>query len=201
MRNIHSTIDSTNFSTFLSNCYIYCIRFNIVSILATSSWYLTANKRVPTTSFLTIYDRILYWSGKVFLFDFLACKRGYLHRGICNVSDRNNAHYMFSTCLWNVSYRQVGRLIQRQTWKSKLLIENKHVIMTRNDIYSYRIEQAMTIDTLQKNFFGNENLIYKGLIYAVDMHRKAMRLIFLCILIFYNIYIYIYCYIYIAKYA
>jgi hypothetical protein len=64
--------------------------------------------------------------------------------------------------------------------------------MTKTDIYSYRIEQAMTIDTLQKDFLGNDNLIYKGLIYAMDLHRKAMRLIFLCILIFYNIYIYIY---------
>jgi len=60
--------------------------------------------------------------------------------------------------------------------------------MTENDIYSYRIEQAVTIGTLQKDFLRNENLIYKGLIYAVDMHRKAMRLIFLYVLVFYDIY-------------
>ncbi|XP_011350795.1 uncharacterized protein LOC105287078 isoform X2 [Ooceraea biroi] len=42
-------------------------------------------------------------------------------------------------------------------------------------IASYRIEQAMTIGTLDKGCLGNDNLIYKGLIYAVDMHRKAMK--------------------------
>jgi len=41
-------------------------------------------------------------------------------------------------------------------------------------ICSYRIKRAMTIKNRQKN----ENLIYKGLICAVDMHRKAMQLVF-----------------------
>jgi len=41
-------------------------------------------------------------------------------------------------------------------------------------ICSYRIKRAMTIKNLQKN----ENLIYKGLICAVNMHRKAMQLVF-----------------------
>lgn len=43
---------------------------------------------------------------------------------------------------------------------------------------SYRIEQAMTVGSLHKGSLGNENLIYKGLVYAVDMHRKAMKLIY-----------------------
>lgn len=43
----------------------------------------------------------------------------------------------------------------------------------------YRIERAMTFVTVQKNSLENKNLTYKGLIYAVDMHRKAMRLIFI----------------------
>ncbi|KAH0948754.1 Or9e98 [Eciton burchellii] len=38
-------------------------------------------------------------------------------------------------------------------------------------IASYRIEHAMTIDISNKD----ENIIYKKLIYAVDMHRKAMK--------------------------
>ncbi|XP_067216094.1 uncharacterized protein [Linepithema humile] len=46
-------------------------------------------------------------------------------------------------------------------------------------IACYRIEQAMTICKLRKNYeknnLKNELLIYKGLIYAVDMHREAMN--------------------------
>ncbi|XP_071629412.1 uncharacterized protein [Temnothorax longispinosus] len=42
-------------------------------------------------------------------------------------------------------------------------------------IASYRVKQAITIEILQKNSLKNENLIYKKLIYAVDMHRKAMK--------------------------
>ncbi|XP_024890169.1 uncharacterized protein LOC112466341 isoform X3 [Temnothorax curvispinosus] len=42
-------------------------------------------------------------------------------------------------------------------------------------IASYRVKQAITIEILQKNSLKNENLIYKGLVYAVDMHRKAIK--------------------------
>ncbi|XP_067216115.1 uncharacterized protein [Linepithema humile] len=46
-------------------------------------------------------------------------------------------------------------------------------------IACYRIEQAMTICKLRKNYekksLRNELSIYKGLIYAVDMHREAMK--------------------------
>ncbi|XP_067216142.1 odorant receptor 22c-like isoform X2 [Linepithema humile] len=46
-------------------------------------------------------------------------------------------------------------------------------------IACYRIEQAMIICKLRKNYeknsLRNELSIYKGLIYAVDMHREAMK--------------------------
>ncbi|XP_077280808.1 uncharacterized protein LOC143907741 isoform X2 [Temnothorax americanus] len=42
-------------------------------------------------------------------------------------------------------------------------------------IASYRVKQAITIEILQDNNLKNENLIYKGLVYAVDMHRKAIK--------------------------
>ncbi|XP_011860659.1 PREDICTED: uncharacterized protein LOC105557885 isoform X2 [Vollenhovia emeryi] len=42
-------------------------------------------------------------------------------------------------------------------------------------IASYRVEQAMGFEILRKNSWKKEKLIYKGLIYAVDMHRKAMK--------------------------
>ncbi|XP_025270097.1 uncharacterized protein LOC109610617 [Camponotus floridanus] len=41
-------------------------------------------------------------------------------------------------------------------------------------IVSYRIEQAMTINNLQ-NKSKNENVICKGIIYAVDIHCKAIE--------------------------
>ncbi|XP_011163329.3 uncharacterized protein LOC105198340 isoform X2 [Solenopsis invicta] len=42
-------------------------------------------------------------------------------------------------------------------------------------IASYRIKSAMPYETLRKNSLEYENLIYNRLIYAVDMHRKAMK--------------------------
>ncbi|XP_067216081.1 uncharacterized protein [Linepithema humile] len=42
-------------------------------------------------------------------------------------------------------------------------------------IASYRVEQAMTVCNSRRNCLKSHNLIYKGLIYAVDMHRKAMK--------------------------
>ncbi|XP_071560224.1 odorant receptor 49b-like [Temnothorax nylanderi] len=40
-------------------------------------------------------------------------------------------------------------------------------------IASYRIKQAINI--LQKNFLKSENMVYKEITYAVDIHRKAME--------------------------
>ncbi|XP_019697020.2 uncharacterized protein LOC105183323 isoform X1 [Harpegnathos saltator] len=42
-------------------------------------------------------------------------------------------------------------------------------------ISSYRIEHAMAIGTVQSGNVGNNNRMYKGLIYAIDIHRKAMQ--------------------------
>ncbi|KAL6260674.1 hypothetical protein P5V15_008194 [Pogonomyrmex californicus] len=41
-------------------------------------------------------------------------------------------------------------------------------------IASYRFEKAMIINNLQ-NRFDNEIIIYKGIIYAVNVHRKALQ--------------------------
>ncbi|XP_011064039.1 PREDICTED: uncharacterized protein LOC105151812 [Acromyrmex echinatior] len=43
-------------------------------------------------------------------------------------------------------------------------------------ISSYRIERVMRINMFQNNNLKNENLIFKGMIYAIDIHRQAMRL-------------------------
>lgn len=61
------------------------------------------------------------------------------------------------------------------TNKQKNYNSDKYII----SFYSYRIERAMTINNLQ-NEFENEMVIYKGIIYAVDVHRKAMELVFSC---------------------
>lgn len=45
-------------------------------------------------------------------------------------------------------------------------------------IYSYRIERVMTINVRRMSGTKNANMIYKGIIYAVDMHRKALKLVF-----------------------
>ncbi|XP_019697054.1 odorant receptor 67b-like [Harpegnathos saltator] len=42
-------------------------------------------------------------------------------------------------------------------------------------ISSYRIEHAMAIGTVQSGKAENNNMMYKDLIYAVDIHRKAMQ--------------------------
>lgn len=50
--------------------------------------------------------------------------------------------------------------------------------MSRNNqeiISSYRIEQAMNIDLLKEISSRDEIMISKNIIYAVVIHRKAMR--------------------------
>lgn len=44
-------------------------------------------------------------------------------------------------------------------------------------IYSYRIEKAMEVNMLKDINLHNEITIYKRIIYAVDIHRKAMELV------------------------
>jgi len=44
-------------------------------------------------------------------------------------------------------------------------------------IYSYRFQRAMLINTLQGINVMNEFMIYKRIVYAVDIHRQAMELV------------------------
>lgn len=46
-----------------------------------------------------------------------------------------------------------------------------------NFIHSYRIENAMQIHMSQDINLQKENLIHKSIICAVDIHRKAMKLV------------------------
>jgi len=48
-----------------------------------------------------------------------------------------------------------------------------------NIIHSYRLERAIRTRILQNISLKNEIMIYKEIIYAVDIHRKAMELVFI----------------------
>lgn len=48
-----------------------------------------------------------------------------------------------------------------------------------NIIRSYRIERAVSVDMLMDINLEKEIMIYKRLIHAVDIHRKAMQLVYL----------------------
>jgi len=54
----------------------------------------------------------------------------------------------------------------------------RNIIYETSIIYSYRMKQAMTNNLLQSNHTEKENLICKGIVCAVDMHRKAIKLVF-----------------------
>ncbi|KAL6425033.1 hypothetical protein ACFW04_009378 [Cataglyphis niger] len=56
-----------------------------------------------------------------------------------------------------------------------LLIANEQYACGMFRIASYRLEQALAVDTLRKNNSRNKNLIHNKLIHAVDMHREAMK--------------------------
>jgi len=45
--------------------------------------------------------------------------------------------------------------------------------------YSYRIEKAMAVNMLNNVYLKNEIIMYKEIIHAVDIHRKAMKLVFI----------------------
>lgn len=48
---------------------------------------------------------------------------------------------------------------------------------SKNTFYSYRIEKAIN---MQNNVCPkNEIAMYKGIIYAIDIHRIAMKLVFI----------------------
>ncbi|XP_011059576.1 PREDICTED: uncharacterized protein LOC105149097 [Acromyrmex echinatior] len=50
----------------------------------------------------TNYDGVFYRSRKIFLFNFIAQLRNYMHRRNCDISSRNIVLYVSSVYLWNV---------------------------------------------------------------------------------------------------
>jgi len=59
-------------------------------------------------------------------------------------------------------------------------MSNLHKYNHNNEIvYSYRIEKAMAINMLNNVYLKNEIIMYKEIIHAVDIHRKAIKLVFI----------------------
>lgn len=66
-------------------------------------------------------------------------------------------------------------LVVSNIFKKKNNINN----YSKSIIYSYRIEQAIASNFVQ-NTQKNEIITFKKITYAVDIHRKAMKLVFTC---------------------
>jgi len=52
-----------------------------------------------------------------------------------------------------------------------------YIIIEKNYIHSYRIENAMTTKILDNINLENQTIIYKKIIDAVEIHRKAIKLV------------------------
>jgi len=57
------------------------------------------------------------------------------------------------------------------------MIEDRY-IYNGNIIFSYRLQQAMKSSMLQNVSLKNEIVIYRKIIFAVDIHHKATELVF-----------------------
>jgi len=53
---------------------------------------------------------------------------------------------------------------------------NKYIILC---VYRYRFQTAMSASTLQDINMMNDFVIYRRIIYAIDIHRKAIKLVFI----------------------
>ncbi|XP_070527999.1 uncharacterized protein [Cardiocondyla obscurior] len=58
-----------------------------------------------------------------------------------------------------------------------LLIRKRIYIIYKINFYSYRIEKAIAINMLKNSSLENEFMMYREIIHAVDIHRKAMKLV------------------------
>lgn len=180
------------FKMFLSDGYNCRYFFNFIPIFAANSQYPIVHKRISTTSSVAAGDRVFCRSRKIFLSDYVPYHRSFIHRGNGNAS--NVIHNIKSSilCLRNVSNRKVRRCVRTHIHKH-IAILNFKILYNNYDwkiACSYRIEQAMTIYKSRKNCLKSQNLIYKRLICAIDMHREAMKLVFTILSIYYVKYIY-----------
>jgi len=53
------------------------------------------------------------------------------------------------------------------------------IYLYKQIIYSYRIEQAMSTKMLENINLKTMIIIYKKIFYAVDIHRNAMKLVYM----------------------
>ncbi|XP_067216118.1 uncharacterized protein [Linepithema humile] len=81
--------------------------------------------------------------------------------------------YFYLMMLHAIAASSIGGIAVLAT--AMILLACQHHACGMFRIASYRVEQAMTVCNSRRNCLKSHNLIYKGLIYAVDMHRKAMK--------------------------
>jgi len=66
---------------------------------------------------------------------------------------------------------------------------NFYIVVSNKNICSYRIERAIQIYILKNINLRNDILAYKNIIRAVDIHRKAMTLVYTHYVIYSIIYV------------
>jgi len=130
--------------------------------------------------------QLLRYIRKSLLFNFATYKCHFHCNDVYTSSDRNNNGFLYYTYLRNVQNFQVkfintSSIVEDQYNYNRNSIcyiftneINEYVIL---HIDSYRFERTMPISTLQDINVMNEFVIYRRIIYAVDMHRKAMELV------------------------
>jgi len=172
------------FSMFsIWNKLYICYRCNTMFV---SLWYIYIQKWYLLTSLDSIDKQLLSRTRKIFLFNFATYKCHFHCDDIRISSDRNNNGFLYYTYLRNVQTYQVkfintSGIVEDQynynrnsiyyIFTSKI---NKYIMLC---IYSYRFERVMPTSTLQDINLINDFVIYRRIICAVDMHRKAMELV------------------------
>ncbi|XP_071637111.1 uncharacterized protein [Temnothorax longispinosus] len=85
----------------------------------------------------------------------------------------NQEKYFYLITLHTLAASYVGNALMIAT--GTMLIGYIQHICGMFSIASYRIKQAINI--LQKDILKSENMVYKEITYAIDIHRKAMELL------------------------
>ncbi|KAL6260657.1 hypothetical protein P5V15_008176 [Pogonomyrmex californicus] len=146
---------------------------NIIKKYGSNAKRYTATLLILSMSLTSVFTLYPFWP---FMFDILfPINETRPHLGLLLVTeyfiDQEKYYYLI---LIHINAATFIGIITMLATGTILIVYQQHACgMFR--IASYRIEQAMTIDTLYKNNLIKETLIYKGLICAIDMHRKAMK--------------------------
>jgi hypothetical protein len=182
---LHSRFYATAFlkKKIFSSCNMYCICYYRNTMLSILFWHYYIEKWHPHTLFDSIIKRILCHGRKAFWYTYCVLRTysayessldcGNIHFSI----DRNNVIVVSYMYLWNVQNCQVWIFctlyIQNNLYNYYNYYNNK------DTVYSYRLRRAITSSPLRNVSLKKEFMTYKQIIYSVDIHRKAMELVFI----------------------